>query len=172
MQRLIREHSPQQLVDTLPFTGIEVCIGSVVFYIATIYMFWPQPGTKPQRFTPLKKSVVFLHNLFLAIYSITVFVNTGPQTIHCFTSMGFRDAIDRCPGLNDSNMVFWGWTFFLSKIYEFGDTYVHLWRGSKPSFLQMFHHVGAVWGMWLPYVTGLPAMWTFIVLNSFIHTIM
>ena len=45
-------------------------------------------------------------------------------------------------------------------------------RGHNPSFLQLFHHVGAVILTWGTVVYRSTAAWIFIIFNSFIHSFM
>eukprot|EP01029_Cantina_marsupialis_P020980 TRINITY_DN497_c0_g1_i2.p1 TRINITY_DN497_c0_g1~~TRINITY_DN497_c0_g1_i2.p1 ORF type:complete len:187 (+),score=33.56 TRINITY_DN497_c0_g1_i2:51-611(+) len=40
---------------------------------------------------------------------------------------------------------FIGYCFYISKYYEFIDTWLILLKGKKPSFLQTSHHAGTVW---------------------------
>jgi hypothetical protein len=77
-----------------------------------------------------------------------------------------------CPELHGKAMQFWAWTFYLSKFYEFVDTMILVMRKIRPSFLQVFHHCGAVSLLWLIVKTRNPPVWAFVVLNSFIHTLM
>jgi len=62
--------------------------------------------------------------------------------------------------------------FYLSKYYEFVDTWLVIAKGRRPIFLQKFHHVGAVFSCWFGVVTRSNGYYLFVVLNSFIHTIM
>jgi hypothetical protein len=70
------------------------------------------------------------------------------------------------------DISFFAWTFYISKVYEFVDTWILLVKGVKPAILQTFHHTGAVLAMWVLVVTENPATWIFVVLNSLIHTFM
>ena len=62
--------------------------------------------------------------------------------------------------------------FYLSKYYEFFDTFLLYLNGKTPIFLQKYHHVGAVIFWHLSYVYKLDAGIVTTVNNSFIHTIM
>merc|ERR1712228_505594 len=77
----------------------------------------------------------------------------------------YNDGIDGIFG-------YWAYAFYISKIYEFIDTFIVIARGRRPIFLQTFHHCGAVLGVWAGMVTHCTGGYIFIVLNSFIHTIM
>ena len=62
--------------------------------------------------------------------------------------------------------------FYLSKYYEFMDTFILYLNGKKPIFLQKFHHAGAVICWHLGYVYKVDCIWLATFANSFIHTIM
>ena len=62
--------------------------------------------------------------------------------------------------------------FYLSKYYEFIDTFLLYLNGKTPLFLQKFHHVGAVINWHLMYVYKVDTIWTVTLLNSFVHTVM
>jgi hypothetical protein len=62
--------------------------------------------------------------------------------------------------------------FYLSKYYEFLDTFLLYLNGKSPLFLQQYHHVGAVICWHLTYVYKVDAIWIPSIVNSFVHTIM
>lgn len=62
--------------------------------------------------------------------------------------------------------------FYLSKYYEFGDTFLIYANGKKPLFLQTYHHMGAVVMWHLMYVYKVDGIWLATLLNSFVHSVM
>lgn len=62
--------------------------------------------------------------------------------------------------------------FYLSKYYEFIDTFLLYLNNKNPIFLQKFHHIGAVACWHLLYVYKIDCIWVPTLANSFIHTIM
>ena len=62
--------------------------------------------------------------------------------------------------------------FYLSKYYEFFDTFLLYLHGKTPIFLQKFHHIGAVLSWHLLYVYKVDGIWISTICNSFVHTIM
>jgi len=62
--------------------------------------------------------------------------------------------------------------FYLSKYYEFVDTFLITLSGKTPLFLQKYHHVGAVICWHLCYYYKTDFIWMPTILNSFIHSIM
>eukprot|EP01034_Spumella_vulgaris_P028488 gene28488-35345_t len=68
---------------------------------------------------------------------------------------------------------FWVTHFYLSKYYEFIDTWIVLLKGRQPLFLQTYHHAGVVLLMWGFIITDNTASGMILIcLNSFIHTLM
>ena len=66
-------------------------------------------------------------------------------------------------------IIFW---VYMSKYYEFGDTFLLYLNGRKPIFLQKFHHIGAVICWHLSYYYKVDAVGMSSLLNCFVHTIM
>ena len=62
--------------------------------------------------------------------------------------------------------------FYLSKYYEFFDTFLLYLNNKTPIFLQKYHHIGAVMSWHLMYVYKVDVIWMATILNSFVHTIM
>ena len=62
--------------------------------------------------------------------------------------------------------------FYLSKYYEFFDTFLLYLNGKTPILLQKYHHIGAVISWHLAYVYKVDAIWIPSIANSFVHTIM
>lgn len=121
----------------------------------------------------LKLFVIF-HNLLLMVFSLLTFYHTAIILFNQFTSsQPFGDKFcDKNQQAWRQGIFFWGWLFYLSKYYEMIDTAIILIKGKVPSFLQSYHHAGAIIGMWTLTANNTPGAWIFITLNSFIHTIM
>lgn len=66
----------------------------------------------------------------------------------------------------------WATIFYISKYYEFLDTYVLIIKRKKPSFLQVYHHSGIVITMWGAIVSQASWILLVVLLNSGIHTLM
>ena len=62
--------------------------------------------------------------------------------------------------------------FYISKYYEFVDTFLLYLNGKSPIFLQKYHHVGAVICWHLMYLYKVEGIWIATILNSFVHTVM
>ena len=62
--------------------------------------------------------------------------------------------------------------FYLSKYYEFFDTFLLYLNNKTPLLLQKYHHIGAVISWHLMYVYKVDVVWMATLLNSFVHFIM
>lgn len=122
---------------------------------------------------PVIQTITVLHSAALAIYS--------GWTAYYGWKIFIPHVIDYglIPSLCDADGTLWakaGWWvthFYISKYYEFIDTWIVLLKGRDPIFLQVYHHAGIVLTMWGFVVTQCSAAGVIIlVLNSFIHTIM
>ncbi len=62
--------------------------------------------------------------------------------------------------------------FYLSKYYEFFDTFLLYLNGKTPIFLQKYHHIGAVICWHIAYVYKADGIWIPSIANSLVHTVM
>jgi len=62
--------------------------------------------------------------------------------------------------------------FYLSKYYEYVDTFLLYLNGKQPILLQKYHHIGATFVWHLSYYYKVDAIWIATISNSFVHTIM
>lgn len=72
----------------------------------------------------------------------------------------------------NEGLAFYGWIFYISKFYEVIDTLIIIAKGKKSSFLQTYHHAGAMLCMWAGIRYMSPPIWMFVTVNSFVHFIM
>jgi hypothetical protein len=72
----------------------------------------------------------------------------------------------------NEGLSFYGWLFYLSKFYEVLDTFIILSKGKKSSFLQTYHHAGAMLCMWAGIRYMAPPIWMFVLVNSGLHALM
>lgn len=132
-----------------------------------------KPEANSEEWSLLKLAII-AHNIALAAFSAKVFYETAPAIFfpHHKASTWFQWYCDANGATNDSVLKFWTWVFYLSKYYELLDTVILLVKGRPSSFLQTYHHAGAIWGMWLLSASKAYGSWVFVVFNSFIHTFM
>lgn len=72
----------------------------------------------------------------------------------------------------NEGLAFYGWLFYLSKYYEVIDTLIIIAKGKRSSFLQTYHHAGAMVCMWAGIRYMSPPIWMFVCVNSGIHALM
>ena len=72
----------------------------------------------------------------------------------------------------NEGLAFYGWLFYVSKFYEVVDTLIIIAQGKKSSFLQTYHHAGAMMCMWAGIRYMAPPIWMFVMVNSGIHGLM
>jgi hypothetical protein len=111
-------------------------------------------------------TISLFHNLFLQMFSLYTFI--------CLSSVFTQNSIIaqsqyyfQMPGVD--SLLFW---FYLSKYYEFIDTFILYAKKREPIFLQKFHHMGATFIWHLGYVYKLDALYFASLLNSGVHSIM
>lgn len=111
-----------------------------------------------------KLSVV--HNMALVIFSALTFASLA--------NILYNDGIVFKTNYYFQNpqfdtIIYW---FYISKYYEFADTFLLYLNGKTPIFLQKYHHVGAVISWHLMYQHKVDMVWMATLLNSGVHTIM
>lgn len=127
------------------------------------YLFYPTD----LRINPtLLHCLSIIHNGGLVIFSAWTFVS--------LSQMLYNDGI-----VFKSNHYFQNpqfdyiiYLFYISKYYEFFDTFLLYLNGKTPIFLQKYHHIGAVISWHLMYIYKVDMIWMATLLNSFVHTIM
>lgn len=114
----------------------------------------------------LLNTVSIIHNSALILFSGTTFILLSKilyqKGIVYQSNYYFQDPVFE-------TLMYY---FYLSKYYEFMDTFILYLKGKKPLFLQKFHHIGAVICWHLCYVYKVDSIWIPTFVNSFIHTIM
>eukprot|EP01083_Nonionella_stella_P197633 726444_1 len=109
-----------------------------------------KPIKKERKFGKIE-AVIFIHNLLLAIFSLLCFINTAPIVFNLFKTYGYSNGVCNFHTIYNSDVStfgYWSYLFYLSKYWEFIDTWIVIARGRRPIFLQEYHHIGAVIGMW------------------------
>lgn len=116
---------------------------------------------------------VMAHNLLLMIFSAFTFYQVVPLLVASFRYRTPFDAYCDVGGwVYRHGAGFWTWVFYMSKYYELLDTAILLAKGKPSSFLQTFHHAGAIISMWTMASTRAFGAWVFVCFNSFIHAFM
>lgn len=117
------------------------------------------------------KLITLVHNLLLCAFSLWASVNVWTLTVEHLNRDGYIDTVcsDR---LWMDGMNYWGFLFYLSKYWELLDTFLLVWKGRQPSFLQVYHHAVTLICAYMLQASHSTVMFLFVGLNSTIHTIM
>jgi len=116
------------------------------------------------------KTIVFCHNVGLSVFSGYIFYN-GFQVITTKTWYDLYGYSSQTL-IYDPKFYILVYYFYLSKYYEFFDTWINLLKRRDPGFLQVYHHIGAVIIMGIGYHHYVQSTWLFLMFNSFVHTVM
>lgn len=111
-------------------------------------------------------SISLFHNYFLHIYSLYTFV----QLLNVLIKHGVTAKSQlyfSIPGVD--RILF---LFYMSKYYEFVDTFILYAKGREPIYLQKFHHMGANLMWHLGYVYKFDGIFFASLLNSGVHSVM
>ena len=131
------------------------------------------------------RGTVFAHNAGLTAFSLWVACGCWPLLLKRLSSPGrFNSPLQALTceprffydERDGSGFAGWALVFYVSKFYEFADTWILVLKNSdgkyRPSFLQKFHHVGVVLFAWLGMATqSNPGIWS-VCMNSTVHTLM
>ncbi|KAI5186831.1 hypothetical protein NEHOM01_1732 [Nematocida homosporus] len=129
-------------------------------------------STNSSRRSGLYRSWAFSHNLFMSVFSLVVFLHTFPVIWRGFWNRSFHDFVLDADKQLWGELANWIWVFYISKYYEIVDTAIIFAGGKKCTFLQMYHHAGAIVACWLISLSESYSAWIWVVLNSFIHSLM
>ena len=114
----------------------------------------------------LLSCIAFLHNTGLAIFSAYMFRNMSTLLLN--KGIVFQSGYYFSDPWFDRMVLL----FYLSKYYEYADTYIIYLQNKTPIFLQRYHHVGAVIVWHFCYVYKVDCIWIATWVNSFVHTVM
>eukprot|EP01083_Nonionella_stella_P074179 201086_1 len=154
------------------FTWPEYPIAMILVYAYLIKVLpsYSSPIMHPKTLL-FQQIIVSLHNVCLAIFSMLCCFKTWP-IFFTLLGNGWSDALCEDTFWDNDTWWYWVWLFYLSKYYEFIDTFILIWKNKKVSFLQAFHHIGAVMSMWIVVATKSHTAYCFVIPNSFIHSFM
>ena len=91
--------------------------------------------------SPFLKAFVFLHNAALAVFSLVVFLKSTPLVVSHYAANGW-ESLHCSSAFWNEGFGFWANIFYISKYYEFVDSWILILKGKECSFLQVYHHTG------------------------------
>jgi hypothetical protein len=156
------------------FLRPEAVLGMLVMYVFSktpLEAFRNAIGLLPQN--QYLWAFIAIHNLALAIFSGITAWNSWAVVLEHFFRRGFMDVYCDPDGeLWRNGLGAWSTIFYLSKYYEFVDTWILVLKGKPASFLQVYHHTGIAFIMWAAVASQSAWLLFVVLLNSVIHTIM
>jgi len=119
----------------------------------------------------LRKGVL---NPLLKIYNLGMVIYSGATFVIMLQALGQIELYtDNCTAAFDNELFAKAAKFFYySKFIEYFDSWSLALAGKPVSFLQSFHHFGAPIDMFIFYHAKNEGVWIFVLLNSFVHTVM
>jgi hypothetical protein len=156
------------------FLRPECVLALIAFYLASKPLF-KEVSKIIDPTAPWFIASLALHNFLLAVFSFVVAYNSwGIVVTHFHTYGVFETYCDPNGTLWSQPTDFgaWAFIFYISKYYEFFDTWILVLKGKPASFLQVYHHTGIVIAMWIGVLSQSSWLTTVVLLNSVIHTIM
>jgi fatty acid elongase 3 len=137
------------------------------FYLISVYSLRNYMRDKPKW--DLYWIRVF-HNAFLSFASFVMVLGVIKEVYHLYTHYGIESLIcDESRRQSEGNMFFWYYVFFLSKFYEFIDTYILCVRKKPITFLHCFHHFITAFLCWVGLYSGMSPQWIVIGMNGSVH---
>jgi len=113
------------------------------------------------------------HNAFLCFGSFIMVIGMITELVRSFSKGGIESLIcDSNRVQLQGNIYAWYYVFFLSKFYEFIDTYILILRKKPVTFLHCFHHFITAFLCWLGLYDEMAIQWTVIAMNGTVHVFM
>lgn len=156
------------------FLRPEAMLATVIFYLFSLRSLKETVrALDPDAKNSVFKGFLAVHNLGLAIFSLVCTWNLWLLWGSSLVGDGWHTAFcDPDGSLWRTGLGSWTNVFYLSKFYEFLDTWILIYKRKEPSVLQVYHHAGVVITMWGAVVSQAPWITLASAINSFIHTLM
>jgi len=153
------------------FASLSTVIYALVFYCVTILVLKKfMEGREPIQLT----IPVSIHNLALSAFSLISLVVILYDLVPMFLNHGFY-SVSCDPGNKHfarGRIVFLFYLFYLSKMYEFIDTFLQVLRKKNLLFLHVYHHITTVILCWITIQDKMAVQWVDITANLFVHIVM
>lgn len=129
------------------------------------YLFFPKWVLQDISPSTLK-NYALAHNAVLQLFSVYV-ASSLLYALYTYGIVTERNYYFQYKNID--NVIFY---FYLSKYYEYVDTFILYAKNKQPIFLQKFHHLGAVIVWHLGYTNKCEGMLFVCLWNSIVHSIM
>lgn len=126
---------------------------------------------KSTKFEPTFQNLLVVgHNVFLTLLSTYMFVGVVSEAVKNRYSLFLNGYSPK-----ETQMAWYIYVFYVSKFYEFLDTFIMLWKGNvqQVSFLHVYHHatIAPIWYLIAKMAPGGEAYWS-AAANSLVHVVM
>jgi len=167
-----RIHAFKWTYGETPFSNIHFPVFITVGYLISLFALknWMK-DRKPFQL----KSVTLVHNVFLTLLSLAMFVGAAYGALLKYQSAGFWAGLvcEQDPSPIKGPLFYWSYIFYLSKFYELLDSYLMALKKKPLIFLHVYHHFIMPYVIWSGLHGGwCMALWTSAFWNSFVHVIM
>jgi len=166
--------SPKTTIDNFrwvpgvtPFSSIYTPLFSTFGYLAIVYLL---SNFMKNRKEIKLRGLAIVHNLFLSALSLVMFLGIFVPIAKDLIPEGFYSLC--CKPLDYGSIQFTYYVFYLSKIYEFIDTFIQVLRKKKLMFLHVYHHFITLWLVWINLNDDTGVQWADISFNCFVHIVM
>eukprot|EP00742_Colponemidia_sp_Colp-10_P005613 GILJ01006000.1.p1 GENE.GILJ01006000.1~~GILJ01006000.1.p1 ORF type:complete len:271 (+),score=26.96 GILJ01006000.1:43-813(+) len=158
--------------NAAPFNSITLVLASQAMFLSIVYVLqrWIKRRGKPLQIDGLFAA----HNLLLSIFSLIIMFGCLHEVFKRITQEKSTEWLFcESQGMQArGSLYFWSYLYYLSKYYELLDTILLVLRGSKLSFLHVYHHVVVLfmaWN-WMQYTQTLQFIG--VLFNTSVHVVM
>jgi len=116
------------------------------------------------------KKLTAIHNLFLFIVSCIMLIGVLKSVFDIYLDGGWEGiAIDSKRKYRAGKLSFWMYVFYLTKPYEFIDTFIMIMKKRELNFLHVWHHCSTFLLVWITMTQEMSIQWLSISVNCFVH---
>lgn len=147
-------------------------IVAVIFYVLSTYS--TEWILRKINFQPMKlKWLSFFHNLFLSAFSFFIFFAIVWDLLLLYLKYDFTTMFcDSEAKGAQGRIVYFYYVFYLSKIYEFVDTFLLIFKRKPVIFLHRYHHFITLIMAYINLAAETSPQWVIILPNAMVHIIM
>lgn len=113
------------------------------------------------------------HNLFLFLISVVMLFGVLTNVFKLWQEGGSSAILcDPTGSYRKSKMNFWVYIFYLTKPYEFIDTFIMIFKKRELNFLHVWHHCTTFLLVWVTQVQEMNIQWISVSANCLVHSFM
>jgi len=153
-----------------PFSTITAPVVFCVSYLVLIFVlkYFMKNREKYDLFW-----IRVVHNFILTLGSLLLFLGAVKESFLVYEKYGSESLFcDRNSRQKEGNLYFWYYIFFLSKFYEFIDTFLLILLKKETTFLHCFHHFITAFLCWMGLYFEQSVQWVIVIANTSVHTVM